>query len=98
MIVGDLDLMGVVVFPDEDDPPLLVDTDAVMGAKVSGEFFKTVAGRDAEVIQFRGCMKLIQFDLGACLNVSGQLATGFEIENLPGFSIGEAFDHPGTIT
>jgi hypothetical protein len=98
MIVGDPDLVCMVVFPDEDDPPLLVDADAVICAQVSGEFFKTVAGWDAKMVQFRGCMKLIQFDLGACLDFSRQLATGFEIKNLSGSCIGETFDHIVTIT
>jgi hypothetical protein len=34
--VGDLDLVGVVVFPDKNNPPLLVDPDAVKIAQVAG--------------------------------------------------------------
>jgi hypothetical protein len=46
VVIGDADLMGVVVLPFEDDPPLLIDADAVEVPQVSGQLFETVAGRN----------------------------------------------------
>ena len=67
------------VLPQEDDPPLLVDTDAVAVFQGAGEFFKAVAGWHAEVIEFGGSMQLVELHLGA--------------EDLLGIGIGKAFDH-----
>ena len=35
VIVDDLDIVGVACFPAEDDPPLVVDSDAVLSGQVS---------------------------------------------------------------
>jgi hypothetical protein len=37
VIVGDLDVGGVAVFPAEDDAPLLVDADAPESLEIAGE-------------------------------------------------------------
>ncbi len=52
VVVNDLNLVGVVVFPDEYDPPLLVDPDAVKIAQVAGQLLKAVAGWNPQVVQF----------------------------------------------
>jgi hypothetical protein len=52
VVIGDLDLVGVVVFPDRNDPPLLVDPDAVKLAQVAGQLLKAVAGWNPQMVQF----------------------------------------------
>ena len=52
VVIGDLDLVGVVVFPNKNDPPLLVDSDAVKLAQVAGQLLKAVAGWNPHVVQF----------------------------------------------
>jgi hypothetical protein len=44
--------MGMIVFPDKNDPPLLVDPDAVKIAQVSAQLLKAVAGWNPQVVQF----------------------------------------------
>ena len=81
------------VLPQEDDPPLLVDTDAVAVFQGAGEFFKAVAGWHAEVIEFGGSMQLVELHLGAMLDLAGKLAAPHQAEDLLGIGIGKAFDH-----
>jgi hypothetical protein len=52
VVVDDLNLVGMVVFPYKNDPPLLIDPDAVKIAQVAGQFLKTVARRNPQVVQF----------------------------------------------
>jgi hypothetical protein len=52
VVIGDLDLVGVIVSPDKNDPPLLVDPDAVKLAQVAGQLLKAVAGWNPQVVQF----------------------------------------------
>jgi hypothetical protein len=54
VVIGDLDLVGVVVFPDKNDPPLLVDPDAVKIAQVAGQLLKAVARRNPQGLNFTG--------------------------------------------
>ena len=61
MVINDLNLVGVDVFPDENDPPLLVDPNAVKFTQIAGQFFKSIARRNAQVIQFGCRMELIKF-------------------------------------
>lgn len=90
--------MGVVVFPDENDPPLLVDAEAVELPQLSGELLKAITRRNPQVVQFRGGMELIELHFRTGLNVSRQFAGWFEIKNLSGLGIGKAFDHATLIT
>lgn len=83
----------MIVFPDENDPPLLVDSDAVKIPDVPGQFFKAVAWRDPEVVQLGCGMELVEFDFGAGLNFSGQFSGWSEMEDLRVLGLGEAFDH-----
>ena len=43
-------------------------------------------------------MELVEFHFRAGLNFTGQFPGWFEVENLPGFVIGEAFEHALKIT
>jgi len=79
--------------PQEDDPPLLVDADAMAVFQGAGEFFKAVAGWHAEVIEFGGSMQLVELHLGAMLDLAGKFAAPHQAEDLLGISIGKALDH-----
>jgi len=46
MIVHDLDVVGLTVFPPEADPPLVVDANAVLTRAISVKLLQTIAGED----------------------------------------------------
>src|SRR5262245_58739344 len=51
VVVDDLDVMGVALSPNEADPPLVVDPDAVLARPVRRQRLQPVAGRHREVGQ-----------------------------------------------
>lgn len=57
VIVNYLDRVGVSVSPFEAYFPLIIDADAVLAFSITLEFFKTVAGRYAQVFQ---CLRSVQ--------------------------------------
>jgi len=52
VVIGDLDLVDMVVFPDKNNPPLLIDPDTVKIAQVAAQLLQAVAGWNPEVVQF----------------------------------------------
>lgn len=60
MVVNYLHLFGATVFPDEDDTPLLIDSDAVKSFQVSRKRFKPVARRGSQGIQGDRCVEQVQ--------------------------------------
>jgi hypothetical protein len=68
VIVDDLDVMGISVVPDEADPPLLVDADAVLASPIPEQGLEPIAGRDLQRIQPRSRIELQELPQGHPLN------------------------------
>jgi len=51
MIIHDLDVVSVALSPHETDPPLIVDSNAMLTLTVAVKLLQAVAGRDAQVLQ-----------------------------------------------
>lgn len=83
VVVDDLNLVGVGVFPDENDPPLLLDPNAVKIAQVAGQLLKAVTGCYAQVVQFGCDMELIKFHLARVCNSTGSLRDGVRLKTFP---------------
>lgn len=54
MIVNNIDLIGMAVLPDETDPPLCIDADAVLAPAISLQGLQPVARREAQKGQLGG--------------------------------------------
>jgi hypothetical protein len=54
VIVDDFHLMGVVIAPEEADPPTLVDADAVLAGPVALERLQMISGRAPKILQSPG--------------------------------------------
>ncbi len=64
MIVCDLNVVGIVLMPDETNPVLVVDSDAVLPATIPTQFFQAVAGRESQVIKFKRSVQHREFPPG----------------------------------
>src|SRR5664280_820520 len=64
VVVHDLDVGGSGVGPDEADPPLLVDADAVLSGPVPAECFQPVARRHSQVVERFGSVQHHQLPQG----------------------------------
>jgi hypothetical protein len=54
VVINNLDLKGVAVAPPKTDPPLVVDTNAMLAGAIAFELLQAVTGRDAEVFELLG--------------------------------------------
>jgi len=64
VIVDDLDLLGMPCGPDEAQPPLAADSDAVLALSVMLQRLELVAWRNPKEIQGGGRMQLLQLPDG----------------------------------
>jgi hypothetical protein len=51
VVVHDLDIMSVAVFPSQANPPLIVDPDTVLAPSLARELLQAIRGRFAEIAQ-----------------------------------------------
>jgi hypothetical protein len=51
MVVDNLNVVGVTLSPPETDPPLLVDSDAVLSQAASAQRLDVVAGRNPKILK-----------------------------------------------
>jgi hypothetical protein len=63
VVVNHLDLLRVAVLPDEADPILVVDPNAVLPLPIAGKSLKVIAWERAEVVEALGGVQLRQLPL-----------------------------------
>jgi hypothetical protein len=68
VIIHDFDFMRIAAAPYEAEPPLIVDSDAVLAGAVALERLQAISGRDAKILQPLGCMKEEQLAPGHALD------------------------------
>jgi hypothetical protein len=50
-VFRDFDVMGMLLFPFEANPVLIVDTDAVLAFPIPCQRFQAIAGRDQKIVE-----------------------------------------------
>ena len=93
MVVDDLDIVCVSGSPAETDPPLLVDSDAVLAGATSFEFLEAVARRDPEVVEDARSIEHAELSESGPLNVGAQLPYREALEEAFGVAATETLDH-----
>src|SRR5438445_8868799 len=70
VIVDDFDVGGpaVALGPFETDPPLIIDSDAVLTLPISAQHFESVAGQPGEISYAVLCLEKNKLQLGRTLN------------------------------
>jgi len=63
MVVHNLHVIGIGFDPAEADPPLLVDSNAVLPQPIASESFQTIPWNRSEIGNGRRSMDLIEFPL-----------------------------------
>jgi hypothetical protein len=54
VVIGDFNVVRTRRVPGEADPPLIVDSDAVLPAAIAAQLFEPVAGRNPQIIEGLG--------------------------------------------
>ena len=81
MIVGDLDLESIALPPNEANPPLVVDPNAVLALAVAQELFEVVSRRNIQICQAIRCIQNPKFDVGPALDIMGKATTWLPIKD-----------------
>src|SRR4051812_23936000 len=76
MVVHDFDVVRLVLGPDEADPVLVVDPNAVLALSIAGEGLEAFAGRDPEIGEALGGIELVELAKGHGPEVWGATAAG----------------------
>jgi hypothetical protein len=72
MVVGDLDLIGIRILPEETDAPLVVDSNTVLTGSVAFEVLESVGWWNLQRLQLPCCSKHFQFACRKSLDVTGK--------------------------
>ncbi len=93
MIVAYFNTAGSPVVPDKADSPLVVDSYAPLPVAVAGEFFQSVLGRDAKVIDLAGVVQHTQLTPRHGLNLVWETAGKISFPDFSRFVVMERCDH-----
>jgi hypothetical protein len=93
VIIYDLDIERVAVFPPETNPPLVVDANTMLARAVALEFLQTVAGWHPEVDQLFGGVDEPELAQDGAVELRRESADWFTPEQPLGILISEALDH-----
>ena len=85
MVVGNFNIGRLPVIPTENQAPLLIDSHAPETLEIAGEGFEPVAGRDSQILQNFGGVKLPEPQKGPLLNFSRQPFRPTTVPDLFGF-------------
>jgi hypothetical protein len=91
MIVRDLYVIGMGLFPSEAYPPSVVNANAVLAFPVAHQGLKPVTWWGLQILEIIGLVQIDQFPPCVSLNSGRQLSRNFTATNLLGLLIGEAF-------
>lgn len=97
MVIYDLDVIRVSIFPTETDSPLIVDTNAVLALAAPGQLLKMVRGRNPQIVQVFRCVKREQLSQASTLDTLKPLRM-LSFKDLLGLSATEAPNHLPMIT
>jgi len=93
MIVNDLDIVRVSVFPAEADPPLIVDPNAMLSGAIVSQLLEAIAGWDPKVVQLLSRIDGNQLAEHRALKLRRKPTDLFSSEKPLGVAIAEAVDH-----
>lgn len=93
VVIDDTDLAAIAVFPDEAEPPLVVDADAVLSFPVSLQGFQPIGRRDAQIFEMLRVVQHTKFAPCDFLNVRRQSPGTLAQPDRFGFLVGEIENH-----
>jgi len=98
VVVADLDVIRVSVFPAEANSPLIVDSDAVLARAVSRESFQSIPRWHPKVVQpFNGVQEQ-QLSVRPSLHVRSELTSTLPLEHLSRLSVPKRPNHRSNVT
>jgi hypothetical protein len=93
MVINDLNVVRITVFPDKADAPLLVDPDAVLAFSVMMQSFQMIGWWNPQGLKNARCVDYLKFDHCRTLYILRQFCGEPSIKELFGFLTFKGFDH-----
>jgi hypothetical protein len=93
VLVNDLNLVGIAIFPAETDAPLIVHANTVLTGAITPELLQSIARRNAEVLEPLGRIHCHKFAQHRALEIRGVSPDGLASEQTLGIAIGEGLNH-----
>jgi hypothetical protein len=84
VVVDNFDIMCLPRSPPKADPPLVIDTNAVLAGSVALERLQAIAWRKPQVVEDRCCIQHAEFPQCESLNVGTQLPNGAALKETLG--------------
>ncbi len=98
MVIHNLYIVGIAVFPNKADPPLAIDTNTVLSLPATRELFQMIGGWHAQILQIYRRLKHFQLSTGTPYNITGKIP-GMKIIKQPlRCPALERFDHEIILT
>jgi hypothetical protein len=94
MIIDDLDLVGVSVFPPETNTPLLIDPDPILTISVAGEFLQPISRGDPQITKRNGGVENQKFPQCRSPQSTIKFCPPFTEEEPFCILVAKASDHP----
>lgn len=93
MVVGHLDVIGVMLLPSETDTPLVVDANAPLTRTVATKLFRAVGRRHAQKVECVRRIDGLQLGVGTAMDVRRKTPHASTREQGGGRLVSEALDH-----
>src|SRR3990172_12888877 len=87
VVVADLHVVSIVLSPTEADPPLVVDSNAVLSGAIPRQPLEPVARRCAEVLETLCAIDQEQLPVCTPLHISRKPPRTLALEHLPRFAV-----------
>ena len=93
MVITELNILGISIFPAKAQSPLVVDTKAMLTLSIMLERFQAIAGRAAQVVQIDSLVDHDQFASSGIGNIRRSPFGAKAGENRCGPLVCKGFDH-----
>src|SRR5688500_6379247 len=93
VIVGDLDVVGIALAPDEADTPLIVDPNAVLPAAIALQSLHAVARRHAQIGETGAVVEHQQLLPRGAPEICAETSDRHVLEQRLGAPVGKSSDH-----
>jgi hypothetical protein len=93
MISNDFYVVHVAIDPFKANPPLVINSNALLPGAVAAELLQAVRRRDAQIVECGSIVKHAQLTVSDLLDILWQPARSLASEDAGGFPALEGFDH-----
>jgi hypothetical protein len=93
VVVGNLNIIGVTIVPSKANPPLIIDSNAVLTLAVSRQSFEPISWGRSEICEVSGIVNLRQLSVGNSHDIPGNTLYVSALPSSLRRGVSERLDH-----